>query len=172
MPVLISIGLPLAAIAVGMLAAAGCRNRTGFHYITALGAFLMLCTVSGSRCRSVGDPFAGGMCRFAVFNDDAAANNRTFFPMVICVKLPIGRSMSVCRKDDAGLVGNFHRTGGVLKPLITAVTCVICFVARCGASCRIFINKRQIMGMRNGIIIGTDIADVIVSVIMSRFVFL
>ena len=172
MPVVDRIRFPIRAVAVGMLTAAGCRDRTGFHYITALGAFLMLCTVSGSRCFGVGDPVAGGMSCFAVFKDDAAANNRTFFPMVICIKLPIGRSMTSCPNDHTGLVGNFHRTGCVLKPLITAVTCVICFVARCGASCRIFINKRQIMGMRNGIIIGTDIADVIVSVIMSRFVFL
>lgn len=48
MPVLISIGLPLAAIAVGMLTA-GCRNSSGFQYTVANGAFLMLCTVSGSR---------------------------------------------------------------------------------------------------------------------------
>ena len=151
---------------------AGCRDCTGFQYTLALGAFLILCTVSGSRCFGVGDPVAFGMSCFAVFNDDATANNRTFFSMVIRIRLPIGRSMTSCPNDHAGLVGNFHRTGCVLKPLITAVTCVICFVARCGASCRIFINKRQIMGMRNGIIIGTDIADVIVSVIMSRFVFL
>ena len=68
MPVLISIGLPVAAITVGMLAAAGCRDRTGFHYITALGAFLMLCTVSGSRCFGVDDPAAGGMSRLAAFD--------------------------------------------------------------------------------------------------------
>ena len=153
-----------------MLAAAGCRNRTGFQFTLANGAFLILRTVGGSRCFGVDDPVAGGMSCFAVFNDDATANNRTFFPMVILIRLPTGRSMSVCRKDDTGLVGNFHRTGCVLKPLVTAVTCVICFIARSGASCRIFINKRQIMGMRNGIIIGTGIADVIVSVIVSRFV--
>ena len=41
MPVLVGIGLPLTAIAVGMLAAAGCRNRTGFQHTLANGAFLI-----------------------------------------------------------------------------------------------------------------------------------
>ena len=42
MPVVRSIVLPLAAVAVSMFTAAGCRNRFGCHRITADGAFLML----------------------------------------------------------------------------------------------------------------------------------
>lgn len=64
MPVVDRIRFPIRAVAVGMLAAAGCRNRTGFQYTVTNGAFLMLRAVSGSRCCGVGDPFAGGMSCF------------------------------------------------------------------------------------------------------------
>ena len=42
MPVVVGIVLPLAAVAVSMLTAAGCRDGFGCHRITADGAFLML----------------------------------------------------------------------------------------------------------------------------------
>ena len=42
MPVVRSIVLPLAAVAVSMFTAAGCRDSFGCHRITADGAFLML----------------------------------------------------------------------------------------------------------------------------------
>ena len=42
MPVLVGVRFPLAAIAVGMPTAAGCRDSFGCHRITADGAFLML----------------------------------------------------------------------------------------------------------------------------------
>lgn len=90
-PVLISIGLPLAAIAVGMIAA-GCRDRIGFQYALADGAFLMLRTVSGSRCSGVDDPVAGGMSFLTALDNHAAANNFAYFPMVICIRLPLAAS--------------------------------------------------------------------------------
>ena len=42
MPVVVGIVLPLAAVAVSMLTAAGCRDGLGCHRIAADGAFLML----------------------------------------------------------------------------------------------------------------------------------
>ena len=42
MPVVRSIVLPVGAVAVSMLAAAGCRDSFDWHRITADGAFLML----------------------------------------------------------------------------------------------------------------------------------
>ena len=42
MPVVVGIVLPLAAVAVSMLTAAGCRDSLGCHRIAADGAFLML----------------------------------------------------------------------------------------------------------------------------------
>ena len=42
MPVVVGIVLPLSAVAVSMLTAAGCRDGFSCHRITADGAFLML----------------------------------------------------------------------------------------------------------------------------------
>ncbi len=42
MPVVVGIVLPLTAVAVSMLTAAGCRDGFSCHRITADGAFLML----------------------------------------------------------------------------------------------------------------------------------
>ena len=42
MPVVVGIVLPVGAVAVSMLTAAGCRDGFGCHHITADGAFLML----------------------------------------------------------------------------------------------------------------------------------
>ena len=83
MPVLVGVSFPLAGIAVGMIAA-GCWNRTGFHDIAALGAFLMLRTSGGRRCCGVGDPVAGGMCCFLGLY---AAG--TFKPVLISTGLPL-----------------------------------------------------------------------------------
>ena len=87
-PVLISTGLPLAAIAVGMIAA-GRRDRIGFQYALADGAFLMLRTVSGSRCSGVDDPVAGGMSGLSVPENRPAAIHFAYFPMVRCIRLPL-----------------------------------------------------------------------------------
>ena len=104
MPVLVGVSFPVRAIVVCMFDA-GCRDRRGFHYIAANGAFLMLRTISGSRCRGVDDPFAGGMSCFAVFNDDATTINGTNVPMIVAVGLPLcSRSMLVQRYKHAAKV--------------------------------------------------------------------
>lgn len=88
MPVLISIGLPVAGIAMCMIAA-GCRDRNGFNYALADSAFLMFRTVGGSRCCCIDDPVACGMSFLTVLDHRAAAINFAYFPMIICIRLPI-----------------------------------------------------------------------------------
>lgn len=80
-PVFDFIGLPLAAIAVRMLAA-GSRDRTGFQYTVANSTFLMLCAVGGGSCNGVGDPVTGGMSCLSAINHNAAANNGAFLPVM------------------------------------------------------------------------------------------
>ena len=53
MPVVVGIVLPLAAVAVSMLTAAGCRDSFGCLRITADGAFLMLLLVCGKEAIEV-----------------------------------------------------------------------------------------------------------------------
>ena len=84
MPVVVGIVLPLAAVAVSMLTAAGCRDSFGCHRITADGAFLMLCAACGRCCRGIDDPFAGGM-RCCIFLIAAGA----LMPVVVGIVLPL-----------------------------------------------------------------------------------
>ena len=98
MPVVDRIRFPIRAVAVGMLAAAGCRNRTGFQYTVANGAFLMLRAVSGSRCRSVDDPVAGGMSSFLGLCATGA-----FMPVLVGASFPVSAvavGMTQCSSDD------------------------------------------------------------------------
>ena len=132
----------------------------------------MLCTVSCSCCRSINNPITCSMRYFAAVNNHATACNRTFFPMVICVRFPIGRSMTGRRKYYAGFVSNFRRSGCVLKPLITTVAGVICCVAFLRASRSLCGNEGQIVRMRYGLVISAGVADVIAAVIVSRLVLL
>ena len=74
------------------------------------------------------------MCRLAVLDNHATADNGALFPVFGIIGLPVGNTMTCCRKDYACLVGNFGYTGCILKPLVTAVAGVICRVAFLRAS--------------------------------------
>ena len=88
-----------------MLTAAGCRDGFSCHRITADGAFLMLRTVGGSRCRGVDDPFAGGM-RCCIFLISA----RALMPVVVGIVLPL-TAVAVSMLTAAGCRDGFscHR---------------------------------------------------------------
>ena len=105
MPVVVGIVLPLAAVAVSMLTAAGCRDGFGCHRITADGAFLMLRTVGGSRCRSINNPVACGVC-CNIFLIAAGA----FMPVVVGIVLPLAAATTFIAAC-AAIAQNRQRVG-------------------------------------------------------------
>ena len=105
MQVIVSIVLPLAAVAVTMLTAAGCLDSLGCPRLTAEGAFIMLLGVSCSSCWGVDDPFAVGMS-CCIFLITAGA----LMPVVVSIVLPLA-AVAVSMLTAAGCLDSFgcHR---------------------------------------------------------------
>ena len=151
--------------------AAGCRDGFGCHRITADRTFFMLCTGGGSCCRGIYNPLSCGMSRFRAFDNHATTCNCTFMPVVSIIRLPFcACGMSGSRNLHTGFIGNFYRSCCICEPLVTAIAGVVCGIARSSAGGSFRSNQSQIVSVRYSFVISAGVANIVRTVIVSRFV--
>ena len=105
--------------------------------------------------------------RFVLF----VVATRTFMPVVSIIRLPFcACGMSESRNLHTGFIGNFYRSCCICEPLVTAIAGVVCGIARSSAGGSFRSNQSQIVSVRYSFVISAGVANIVRTVIVSRFV--